>query len=129
MGGLFRFQYKSSVGEGSFIKHESFFSVNSGLVYSITSEYSNFDIGVAAFHVNTPKQTFLEDDRQSLAMRKVIHANFETILNSELVLNTNAIFQVQDQARYLFLWRRTRILFARKRRCNFQCRNLVLGKK
>src|SRR4030095_1155350 len=87
-------------GEAALSNMKPFISLNTGLVYSITSEFSNFDIGAAAFHVNTPKQTFLEDDRQTLAMRKVIHANFETILNNELVLNTNAIFQVQDRARY-----------------------------
>jgi type IX secretion system PorP/SprF family membrane protein len=87
-------------GEAALSNMKPFISLNTGLVYSITSEFSNFDIGAAAFHVNTPKQTFLEDDRQTLAMRKVIHANFETILNNELVLNTNAIFQVQDRASY-----------------------------
>ena len=87
-------------GEAALSNMKAFISANTGLVYSITSESSNFDIGAAAFHVNTPKQTFLEDDRQSVAMRKVIHANFETMLNNELVLNTNAIFQVQDQASY-----------------------------
>jgi len=87
-------------GEAALSNMKAYFSVNTGLLYSITSEYSNFDIGVAAFHVNTPKQTFLEDSHQSLAMRKVIHANFEELLNGGLILNTNAIYQVQDKASY-----------------------------
>lgn len=75
-------------------------SANSGLTYSIRSEKRNFDIGIAGFHLNRPKQTFLKDENERLAMRKVIHANFETYLNDFLVLNTNAIFQNQSRARY-----------------------------
>jgi hypothetical protein len=33
-------------------------------------------------------------------MRKVIHANFETFLNTQVVLNANAIYQFQDEAKY-----------------------------
>ena len=87
-------------GEAALSNMKPFFSLSSGLVYSITSENSNFDIGVAGFHINKPKQTFLEDRNEKLAMRKVIHANFETYLNNGLVLNTNAIYQFQDEAKY-----------------------------
>lgn len=87
-------------GEAALVNMKPFFSVSTGLVYSMTSEKSNLDVGVAAFHVNTPKQTFLQDPNQRLAMRKVAHANFETFLNSSLVLNANAIYQFQDQAKY-----------------------------
>jgi len=87
-------------GESALTNMKPFFSVSSGLVYSMTSEKSNFDLGIAGFHLNTPKQTFLEDQNQRLAMRKVVHANFETFLNNTLVLNTNAIYQFQQQAKY-----------------------------
>ena len=87
-------------GEAALSNMKPFFSISSGLVYSITSEKSNFDIGVAGFHINKPKQTFLEDKNEKLAMRKVVHANFETYLNNGLVLNTNAIYQFQDEAKY-----------------------------
>ena len=87
-------------GEAALSNMKPFFSLSSGLVYSITSENSNFDIGVAGFHINKPKQTFLQDQNEKLAMRKVIHANFETYLNNGLVLNTNAIYQFQDEAKY-----------------------------
>lgn len=87
-------------GEAALVNMKGFFSVNTGLVYSATSEKSNLDIGAAVFHVNTPKQTFLLDPNQRLAMRKVAHANFETFLNSSVVLNANAIYQLQDQAKY-----------------------------
>ena len=79
---------------------KGFFSANAGLVYSMTSEKSNLDIGAAAFHLNTPKQTYLQDDNQRLAMRQVIHANFETFINSGVVLNVNGITQFQQDANY-----------------------------
>ncbi|MFI5187234.1 MAG: PorP/SprF family type IX secretion system membrane protein [Chitinophagales bacterium] len=88
-------------GEAALINMKGFFSLSTGLVYSATSENSNFDIGAAVFHVNTPKQTFLADPNQRLAMRKVVHANFEHYLsNNSLIINANAIYQFQDQAKY-----------------------------
>jgi type IX secretion system PorP/SprF family membrane protein len=87
-------------GETALSDMKAYFSANAGLTYSITNEKSNFDIGAAAFHVNKPKQTFLQDENQTLAIRKVVHANFETYLNDGLVLNVNAIYQAQSKAKY-----------------------------
>ena len=87
-------------GENSLSSMKPYFSVSTGLLYSITSANSNFDIGVSAFHVNKPKQTFLKDENQNLPMRKVIHANFETFLSQSVVLSTNAIYQSQETANY-----------------------------
>ena len=61
---------------------------------------SNVDVGVAAFHLNKPRQTFLENENQILAIRKVAHSNFETFLNERTVLNVNGIYQYQDEASY-----------------------------
>jgi len=87
-------------GESALSNMKPWFSASAGLVYSITSEKTNFDIGAAGFHLNTPRQTFLQDKNQRLAMRKVAHANFETFLKDELVLNVNTIYQYQDEAKY-----------------------------
>jgi type IX secretion system PorP/SprF family membrane protein len=87
-------------GELALINMKPYFSVSTGLVYSITTQNSNLDIGAAAFHVNTPKQTFLQDPNQKLAVRKVAHVNFETFLNTSVVLNANAIYQFQQDAEY-----------------------------
>src|SRR5678809_1699759 len=70
------------------------------LLYSIKTQNSNFDIGVSAFHVNKPKQTFLQDENQYIPMRKVAHANFETFLSESVVLSINAIYQSQSTAKY-----------------------------
>ena len=41
-----------------------YFSVSTGLVYTFSTEKSNLDMGVAAFHVNKPRQTFQQDPNQ-----------------------------------------------------------------
>jgi type IX secretion system PorP/SprF family membrane protein len=87
-------------GENSLSSMKPYFSVSTGLLYSITSANSNFDLGVSAFHVNKPKQTFLKDENQYLPMRKVIHANFETFLSQNVVLSANGIYQSQETANY-----------------------------
>jgi type IX secretion system PorP/SprF family membrane protein len=87
-------------GESSLSSMKPYFSISSGLLYSIVSQKSNFDIGVSAFHLNKPKQTFLKDEKQYLPIRKVAHANFETYLSESVVLSANAIYQLQETATY-----------------------------
>jgi type IX secretion system PorP/SprF family membrane protein len=87
-------------GESSLSSMKPYFSVSTGLLYTIKTQNSNFDIGVSAFHVNKPKQTFLQDENQYIPMRKVAHANFETFLSESLVLSINAIYQAQSTANY-----------------------------
>jgi type IX secretion system PorP/SprF family membrane protein len=87
-------------GEAALSNMKPYFSASAGLTYSIKSEKSNLDMGVAAFHVNKPKQTFLEDEHQVLPVRKVAHINYETFLNESFVLNANAIYQYQLEAKY-----------------------------
>lgn len=96
----FGFNRNLPTGENALSNMKPYISASSGLTYSASSEKSNFDIGVAAFHLNKPKQTFLKDEQQILAVRKVAHANFETFLNNRTVLNTNAIYQFQKGASY-----------------------------
>ncbi len=87
-------------GETALSNMKPYLSVSTGAVYSYTTEFSNFDIGVAAFHVNKPKQTFLQDQNQVLPVRKVAHANFETFVNDRVVFNANGIYQFQKEAKY-----------------------------
>ena len=97
----FGFNTNLPTGETSLYDMKGFISVNTGLTYSITSENSNFDIGASLFHVNRPKQTFMADDNQRLAVRQVAHANFETYLNDRTILNMAAIYQKQTSATYI----------------------------
>jgi type IX secretion system PorP/SprF family membrane protein len=87
-------------GEIALSNMKPYFSASAGILYSAKTLNSNFDLGVAGFHLNEPKQTFLEDKNQFLAIRKVAHANFETFINERAVLNTNAIYQFQQKANY-----------------------------
>jgi type IX secretion system PorP/SprF family membrane protein len=87
-------------GENGLSNMKSYISASVGILYSYTTENSNFDLGVSAYHVNKPKQTFLKDNNQVLPVRKVAHANFETFVNDRVVLNANAIYQMQSSTRY-----------------------------
>jgi len=87
-------------GESALSNMQSYFSASAGLLYSYVSQYSNFDFGVSAFHLNEPRQTVVNDPNQYLAPRYVIHTNYDNHLNEKVVLNTNAIFQTQAKASY-----------------------------
>ena len=87
-------------GESALSNTKAFFSANAGLIYNYNNANTNFDIGVAAFHINAPRQTFLSDDHQILPRRYVGHANLETIINDQLILNANGIYQYQSGASY-----------------------------
>ena len=89
-------------GETALSTMKPFLSANAGIIYTYTSinQYTNFDIGVAAFHINKPKQTFLDDENQRLAPRYVAHANLETALTDIAFINANGIYQYQSGASY-----------------------------
>ncbi|RYY94208.1 MAG: type IX secretion system membrane protein PorP/SprF, partial [Chitinophagaceae bacterium] len=88
-------------GEASLENMKPYLSLSTGITYSIKSERTNFDAGVAVYHLNAPQQTFLKDTRQVIPMRKVAHANFETLLGEGLLLSTAALYQFQRDASYL----------------------------
>src|SRR5688500_399385 len=94
------FDQNLPTGETSLSEMKPYLSSSAGVLYSITGTYSNFDIGAAAYHLNKPKQTFLEDKNQYLPMRYVAHANFETYLTDVFLLTTNAIYQQQAKTNY-----------------------------
>lgn len=87
-------------GENSLSQMKPYFSSSAGLLYTYSTETSNFDLGVSGFHLNKPKQTFIEDDNAVLPVRYVAHMNYEVNLNDYLFLNTNAVFQKQSTASY-----------------------------
>jgi type IX secretion system PorP/SprF family membrane protein len=87
-------------GEAALSNMVPYFSANAGFLYSYVAQYTDFDFGVAAYHINKPKQTFLEDPNQYLPIRYVVHANYDNFLSDKVVLNTNGIYQFQAQANY-----------------------------
>ncbi len=90
-------------GETALINSKPYISASAGLLYTYSTEKSNLDIGVAGYHLNHPKQTYLSDPNQFIPIREVFHANFETYLDERTVLNTNAIYQFQNAASYFSL--------------------------
>jgi type IX secretion system PorP/SprF family membrane protein len=94
------FNINLPTGENALSNMKPYFSSSAGLIYSIRNDKSNFDLGVAAFHLNKPKQTFLQDENQVIPVRKVAHANFETFLNENTILSVNGIYQFQKEAKY-----------------------------
>jgi type IX secretion system PorP/SprF family membrane protein len=96
----FGFNTNLPTGEAALSNMKGHISLNAGLTYSISTERSNIDFGIAGFHLNKPRQTFLEDKNQYLPSRKVAHVNFERFINERLILNANAIYQYQREAKY-----------------------------
>ncbi|MCC7401526.1 MAG: PorP/SprF family type IX secretion system membrane protein [Chitinophagaceae bacterium] len=87
-------------GESGLSNMKPFFSVNAGLLYSYINDGVNFDLGVSAYHINKPKQTVLDNDKEFLAPRYVAHTNYERMLSDQVVLNTSGIYQYQSGASY-----------------------------
>jgi len=87
-------------GESALLNMKPYISSSIGILYSYVAQYADFDFGVAAFHLNKPRQTVLDDPKAYLPARYVVHANFENYLDERVVLNTNAIYQTQAKASY-----------------------------
>jgi type IX secretion system PorP/SprF family membrane protein len=87
-------------GEAALSNMTPFFSASAGFLYSFSTAKSSMDIGGAVYHLNEPKQTFLNDPQQFIPKRFVANASYNTFLNDGLVLNTNAIYQYQGAAEY-----------------------------
>ncbi|MBS1921399.1 MAG: PorP/SprF family type IX secretion system membrane protein [Bacteroidetes bacterium] len=90
-------------GESGLSNMKPIISANAGLLYSYINDGVNFDFGVAVYHFNKPKQTVLDNDKEFLAPRYVIHSNYERVLTDQVVLNTNGIYQYQSGASYFSL--------------------------
>lgn len=87
-------------GENALSEMKAYVSMSTGLIYNYATEKTNVDVGISGFHLNQPKQSFLGDEKQRLAIRKVGHANFETFLNERTVLSSNVIYQSQAAVDY-----------------------------
>jgi type IX secretion system PorP/SprF family membrane protein len=88
-------------GESALMNMKPFFSLSTGFLYSYQSEYLNIQAGLAGFHLNNPKQTFINDPNQIIPKRFVIHLNSEYILSNSLMLYINTAFQKQSSQQYL----------------------------
>lgn len=94
------FNINLPTGEAALSQMKPYVSVSAGILYSIVSENANLDVGIAAYHFNKPRQTFLQDDKQFLPVRYVAHSNLETYLSENVILSANGIYQKQSGASY-----------------------------
>lgn len=90
-------------GENGLFSMQPFVSLNTGILYSITTDKLNFDLGGSVYHFNKPKQTFLKDELQVIPMRYVIHSSFDCQLSEGSILNMNAMYQQQAFINYWVL--------------------------
>lgn len=88
-------------GEASLSNMKPYVSTSAGILYSITTDNSNIDMGLAGFHLTRPKQSVLNDPNQYLAARYVGHVNFETYVNDQVIFNANSIYQRQGTTDYI----------------------------
>lgn len=94
------FDVNLPTGETALTQMKPYISATAGITYSFSKNYTYVDLGVSAFHINKPAQTFLNDKNQYLARRYVVHGNMETLLSDQLILNANGIYQNQAGASY-----------------------------
>jgi len=88
-------------GETALGNMKSFFSLSAGFMYSYQTDYFGLDFGMAAFNLNTPKQSFLADVNQSLPRRFSANINIEYVVSDQLLLNMNSVFQSQAGVSYI----------------------------
>jgi type IX secretion system PorP/SprF family membrane protein len=87
-------------GETAISNMKPFFSLGAGLLYNHKFDNLNFDLGIAAFHINKPRQTFLADGNEILPLRIAAHFNVEYKLSDLWVLNFNSCYQRQAKPSY-----------------------------
>lgn len=94
------FDVRLPSGEQALSNMKAFVSLSAGLLYSYHNQDFNFDIGASAFHLNNPKQTFLDDPSQIIPKRYLAHTNIEYSVSEMVSLNLNACYQIQALPAY-----------------------------
>jgi len=94
------FDISLPTGETALQSMKPFYSLGAGILYNYKNETTNIDAGFAAFDINQPKQTFLNDPRQSLKRRYVVHGNMEFNSYGAWIWNINTIFHLQSVQNY-----------------------------
>jgi type IX secretion system PorP/SprF family membrane protein len=87
-------------GEQALSSMKSFFSLGAGLLYNYQTENLNVEVGASAFHLNNPKQTFLNDPTQIIPKRYLAHANVQYPLTEFVTMNFNTCYQIQALPAY-----------------------------
>jgi type IX secretion system PorP/SprF family membrane protein len=85
-------------GETALSNMKAYWSLSAGLAYGYTTVNTRIDLGVSAYQLNAPRQTFLSDPYQIVPTRYVGYLFFDKTLSNEQVLNV--VFYFQQQARH-----------------------------
>jgi type IX secretion system PorP/SprF family membrane protein len=85
-------------GETALSNMKAYWSLSAGLSYGYTTVNTRIDVGVSAYQLNAPRQTFLKDPYQIVPTRYVSYLFFDKTLSNEQVLN--AVFYFQQQAKH-----------------------------
>jgi type IX secretion system PorP/SprF family membrane protein len=90
-------------GEVALQNMKSFFSINTGLLYTYNNkeEGTFFDVGVGVFHANQPRQTFLYDKNDRVPMRLSAQLNLQRYVAFDLVMDFRLLYQNQAENDYL----------------------------
>ena len=69
-----------------------YYSLTAGVTYTITTDYANFDIGVAGYRFLKTNRTALSDPTQLDPPRYNFHADYQSYIDEKTVFNANALY-------------------------------------
>ena len=87
-------------GETTLENPKPYFSLGAGLLYEYLSDDLEWGVGVSAFHLNKPRQSFLADKDWLIPMRYVGQTYLNYDISPSLVMNLNGVFQYQSKPSY-----------------------------
>ncbi len=89
-------------GENVLSNLKSYLSVGAGAIYRYQNrlKQTSAEIGLAAFHLNKPKQSFLKDDLQTIPLRFSAQAAIKKGFDNDVSLTFTNIFQSQAGMQY-----------------------------
>ena len=88
-------------GESALSSMKPFISIGAGVLYSYNSDYINIDLGASIFHLNKPRQSFMNDPNQYIPMRYVVNGNIEYSASDRISLSFYSMYQHQASQQYI----------------------------
>ncbi len=73
-----------------------YYSAFAGITYTLRTETTNFDIGIAGYRFFRTAKSALQDANQFDPPRYNVHADFQTYLNDRLVFNANSMLVFEN---------------------------------
>jgi type IX secretion system PorP/SprF family membrane protein len=93
--------FNTSLGNGESSSNDkvNYFDLNLGIGWSrkLSSKFS-LDLGYSLFHLNTPKESFMQQASVQLPMRHVVNASARYDLNTRSFITPNLLYMYDKQA-------------------------------